>query len=365
MSVTRRTTLRALGAAGATLAASGTVLAVGEHEDDEREPDAEEEDDEVEPVDPAGAAVRVGHFSPDAPNVDVYVDGEQVLADLAYDEVSDYLEIDPGTYTVEVTAAGDPETVAFEGDVELGQAFYTIAAIGELEAGTFEPLVLVDAGAALARLVHASPDAPAVDVFPAGAEESLFANVSFGDATDYVPLPVGEYELEVRPAADEPMANDATDDAADHDENAADDHDDVEENDVDDDADHDENDVDDDLPVDEMEEAVFTVSVDLAPATAYTGYAIGYLMPEGDQPAFDVNVTVDGPFADEEPPEVMPDEPPEEAPEEEPEDEPEEDVPEDDPDDDAVPEDEPEEDVPEDDPDEPVENDHDDEENDY
>ena len=314
MSVSRRTTLRALGAAGATLAMSGSVLAVGEHEDDERDPEEDEEEDEVEPVDAAGAAVRVAHFSPDAPNVDVFVDGDQILEDVAFDEVSEYLEIEPGTYTVEVTAAGDPDTVAFEGEVEIGQAFYTIAAIGELEADTFEPLVLVDAGAALARLAHASPDAPAVDIFPAGGDEPLFANVGFGDTTDYVPLPVGTYELEVRPAAEDDV-EEPVDEENDVEENDEMDENDVdEENDVEEPVDE-ENDVEE---PDEMDEAVFTVDVDLAPGLAYTGYAIGYLQPEDDQPPFDVNVTIDGPFADEEPVEIDPDleEPVEEVDEE-------------------------------------------------
>ncbi len=251
MPVSRRSTLKGLGAAGAAVAMSGQVFAKGEYEDDERNETASD-DEKRKKGDTAGAAVRVAHFSPDAPNVDVYVDGNKVISDLAYDDVSPYLEIDPGTYTVQVTAAGDPGTVAFEGDVTFGPAFYTVAAIGELEAGTFEPLVLVDAGAALVRLVHASPDAPAVDVVPADAEEPLFANVSFGDATDYVPLPTGSYTLEVRPAGG----------------TAAD--------------------------------AVTTLDVDLAEATAYTAYAVGYLEPPAgreDRP-FAVNVTVDGPMAD-------------------------------------------------------------------
>jgi len=229
-----------MGVAGGLTAATGTVLSSGEHEDDERSTDEKSKD-------AGGAAVRVAHFSPDAPNVDVYVNGERVLADVAYGDVSPYLEVKPGTYTVTITAAGDPDTVAFEGEVTFGPAFYTVAAIGELGADTFQPAVLVDAGSALVRLVHASPDAPAVDVY--ADDELVFENVAFTDSTDYVPVPAGARTVSVRPAGGD--------------------------------------------------ETVASFDVILERGTAYTAYAIGYLEPpnEGD-PAFTVQPTVDGPMAD-------------------------------------------------------------------
>lgn len=138
-----------VGLAGGASAASGTVFATGEHEDDERIADAggDETDDDV-----PDAAVRVAHFSPDAPDVDVYVDGTQVLADVSYGTVSEYLEIAPGTYTVQITPSEEDEseenesedddeetdtaeTVVFEDEVTIDQGFYTAAAIGVLQPG--------------------------------------------------------------------------------------------------------------------------------------------------------------------------------------------------------------------------------------
>ena len=40
--------------------------------------------------------VRVGHLSPDAGSVDVWVDGAVVLEDVGYSVFSSYLELDPG-----------------------------------------------------------------------------------------------------------------------------------------------------------------------------------------------------------------------------------------------------------------------------
>ncbi|QFU84112.1 DUF4397 domain-containing protein [Natronorubrum aibiense] len=239
-----------MGAAGGLAAASGTVFATGEYADDKRSKKKEKEmtDGDDAPAIP-NAAVRVAHFSPDAPNVDVYVSGNQILSNVGYGDVSPYLEVDPGTYRVTITAAGDPETVAFDDDVTVGSAFYTVAAIGELGAGTFRPEVLVDAGSALVRLFHASPDAPAVDVYADDAP--LFEDVEFGESTDYVAVPAGSYTLSVRPAGD-------------------------------------------------PETTVAAFDVDLELDTAYTANAIGYLEPpaETEGREFTAEITVDGVLGD-------------------------------------------------------------------
>jgi hypothetical protein len=49
------------------------------------------------------------------------------------------------------------------------------------------------------RVVHASPDAPAVDVAVTGGDV-LIGNLAFPDASDYLDVPAGSYDLEVRPA---------------------------------------------------------------------------------------------------------------------------------------------------------------------
>ncbi|MFU8868747.1 DUF4397 domain-containing protein [Natronococcus sp.] len=231
---------------------SGAVFAKGEHEDDERPADDAADDPAA-----VSAAVRVAHFSPDAPNVDVLVDDEQVLADVPFGAVSPYLELEPGTYTVAITAAGDPEAVVFEDEVEVGDGFATIAAIGELEAETFRPEILVDAeplpedaeaDAAFVRVAHFSPDAPAVDIY--ADEEPLVENVSFEDVSEYLAVPAGAYTLSVRPAGED--------------------------------------------------EAVASFDVDLEAESITTGYAIGYLEPpeEFADREFTVELVVDGPMAD-------------------------------------------------------------------
>jgi hypothetical protein len=153
------------------------------------------------------ANLRVAHVSPNAPNVDVYVDGSAVLEDVAFGAVSGYLELEAGTHTVEITAAGDPDTSVFEGEVTLeAGADYTVAAageVGDMADEPFEPLVLEDdnsdPGSDTARLraVHVSPDAPAVDVTVESTGDALFDGVAFGQSA-YTEVPANDYTVEIR-----------------------------------------------------------------------------------------------------------------------------------------------------------------------
>ncbi|MFC6941382.1 DUF4397 domain-containing protein [Salinirubellus sp. GCM10025818] len=153
------------------------------------------------------ASLRVAHMSPNAPNVDVYVDGSAVLEDVPFGAVSDYLDLSADTHTVEITAAGDPDTSVFSGDVSLeAEQAYTVAAVGELgdmADQPFEPLVLTDdnsdpgSDTARLRVVHASPDAPAVDVTVAASGDALFDGVAYGES-GYVEVPAGDYTVQVR-----------------------------------------------------------------------------------------------------------------------------------------------------------------------
>lgn len=193
MTVSRRETLKAAGLVGGLGAISGRVYARGEHEDDERTPAAGGSQDESAPV----AGVRVAHFSPDAPNVDVYVDDEQVLSDVAFETVSDYLEVEPGIHQLTLTAAGDPETVVYDDETSFGQAFYTVAALGEVEGETFQLRILPDATSALVRFLHGTPDAPPLSVSKACGDRRYFDNVAFEEQTHYVVFAAGPCRLDV------------------------------------------------------------------------------------------------------------------------------------------------------------------------
>jgi hypothetical protein len=159
---------------------------------------------------PEMAMVRVAHLSPNTPNVDIWVNGKVVdaLKNVPYKAVSGYLSLPVGKYDIAVYAAGstsnppiDVKGLALEGKA------YTVAAVGTLGgagAAALKPSVFVDdlsvkAGKARVRVIHASPDAPAVDVAVQGGAV-IVPNLSYPSATGYLDLDAGTYPLEIRAA---------------------------------------------------------------------------------------------------------------------------------------------------------------------
>jgi hypothetical protein len=157
------------------------------------------------------ARVRVVHASPDAPAVDVLVNDGVAFSNAPFKGITDYAALDTGTYNVKVVPTGATTPVVIEADLNLEAKDYTVVAVGLLE--NIEPLVLVDnnsapaAGKAHVRFVHASPDAPAVDIAVKGGPV-LFSNVAFKEIGDYLPVDAGTYDLEVRLAGTDTVALD-------------------------------------------------------------------------------------------------------------------------------------------------------------
>jgi hypothetical protein len=151
----------------------------------------------------AGPQVRVVHASPDAPAVDVWVDGAVAFKDAAFKGITPYAPLATGAHKVQVVPTGKTEPAVISATLTLADKDYTVVALGPL--ANIEPLVLEDnnaapaAGKAHVRFVHASPDAPAVDIAVKGGPV-IFSNIAFKGVGAYTPVAAGTYDLEVRPA---------------------------------------------------------------------------------------------------------------------------------------------------------------------
>lgn len=157
------------------------------------------------------AAVNVIHASPDAPAVDVYVDGEQALTGLAFGEFSGWVALPAGEHQIQVTAEGaelDSAVIDAMVTIEAGAAYH-IAATGLLEDITPQiyqvDLSMLEDEMARVRVIHTSPDAPAVDIAVTGGDV-LIENLEFPNASDFLEVPAGSYDLEVRPTGTEDVA---------------------------------------------------------------------------------------------------------------------------------------------------------------
>ncbi len=148
--------------------------------------------------------VRLAHFSPDAPAVDIYIDGKKKLTNVPFQAVSDYTSLSAGRHVFELRASGTAETstaaLTVSQDFVAGKN-YTVAAVDQL--ATIKGQVYTDdisapeAGKAKIRVVHAAVGSPDIDVAAKGQTPFIQA-LSFSNASEYISLPAGPYELEVR-----------------------------------------------------------------------------------------------------------------------------------------------------------------------
>ncbi len=152
----------------------------------------------------AKAMVYALHGSPNAPAVDIDADGAEVVTDLAFGQISAAREVWPGSYDLDFRATGSMDIAAAAATpyLEPGMSYLAVATgfLGGTPAFQLLPVsdgFTGDAADALVRVVHASPDAPAVDIGPVveGAVSAIsdYTNLAFGQSSAALgtALPVG------------------------------------------------------------------------------------------------------------------------------------------------------------------------------
>jgi MYXO-CTERM domain-containing protein len=161
------------------------------------------------------AQVRVIHASPDAPAVDIYVNGEAVsaLSNVPFFTASDFLSLPAGDQQIAVAPAGtsvDDAVISATVTLNAGSA-YSIAAVGLLEniqAQVYEENLSPTAeGEARVYVYHFSPDAPAVDIRLADGTV-LAEGLAFPNKGE-LNVPADTYDIQVVPSgASEPVVID-------------------------------------------------------------------------------------------------------------------------------------------------------------
>ncbi len=154
--------------------------------------------------------LRIVHDSPDAPNVDVLVNGTSVATNVPYKANSGYLKvIPPGSTKIEVRPTGASTDVINATVTLAAKTDHTVLATNFV--ASIEPLVLTDdntppsAGNVKVRLVHGAPSAPPVDIYVTapGADLSTatptLTNVPFKGVSNYLSVPAGTYQVRIVP----------------------------------------------------------------------------------------------------------------------------------------------------------------------
>ncbi|MFL1404926.1 DUF4397 domain-containing protein [Marinobacter sp. M1N3S26] len=168
-------------------------------------------DDDPGPV----SEVRIIHASPDAPPVNILVDGSAAVEAADYKDAA-LLSPAPGDYDIAVqgilpdgtTDVIGPAPFSFEENVR-----YNVVAVNNL--ASIEPLVFTDddpdfssSDQVRVRIGHLAPNAPSVDVYVTAAGEGndlsttdpLLSDVAFKDVADAVEVPAGNYRIQVAAA---------------------------------------------------------------------------------------------------------------------------------------------------------------------
>ena len=166
----------------------------------------------------ARAALRVAHFSPNVPAVDVFLKApgmvnaasNRALQNVVFPAATGFLKVAAGTYDASVALTGSLAGVIDLNGAALARGTSTsVFAIGLLGAGGNQQLRLAAyaddraplAGQAKVRVIHLAPDAPAVDIVAlsgASIASRPVTNLAFPNATAQpLALPPGTYTLGV------------------------------------------------------------------------------------------------------------------------------------------------------------------------
>lgn len=139
------------------------------------------------------AHLRVIHAMPEAPAVDLVVDGRTVAEAVSYTQASAFADVPAGPAAIELRLAGGAGTHALSGgDLEAGQRYTLLfgaaaradglALIADTAIGvptTPPPVSPSDTGAipgenkVKIRIIHNAPAAPPLDVYVSGADDVL------------------------------------------------------------------------------------------------------------------------------------------------------------------------------------------------
>lgn len=140
------------------------------------------DDDNAQPQPIPVAYVSIYHESPNAPQLDVFVDNRPINT-LEFTDYTDYLNFYTGDRNFKINPFNASNALVDTTINFVDGAFYSLFIVNNIS--NVETLVVRDSastpasGKAKVRFINLSPDAPALDVTPGENETPLFASQSF------------------------------------------------------------------------------------------------------------------------------------------------------------------------------------------
>lgn len=155
--------------------------------------------EDLSPLPRATARLQVIHALPDTGSLTIQDAQRTIIAGLAFGALSDPLTLTEGDHPLTLLSTDDVPLaeVPFYG---MARYAYTVVLYPDPDTGAPDAVALRSRveDVAQMRVMHASPDLPAIDVLLDG--ELLAADLPYGEASAWVTQSAGNHQLQVRPA---------------------------------------------------------------------------------------------------------------------------------------------------------------------
>jgi hypothetical protein len=149
------------------------------------------------------AIIRILHTSPDSPSVDVYLNGNRIIRDLPFKNISSTLSLKAGKYHIDIYPTGNMvDSVLNKKITVVPGKSYTLATIDSIKRMRllmFLNQPIVPKHEAKVRFIHLSADTQALDI-SVKDRDVIFPAVSYKQTTDYLGLTPMTVDLEAREA---------------------------------------------------------------------------------------------------------------------------------------------------------------------
>jgi hypothetical protein len=143
------------------------------------------------------------HAGPSTGKVEIHINNDEVLDEFEYSDLSDWIDLDPGSNRVTITA----DRAGF--NYAIFDAVYPVPAGNDYHAIITDVLIITnfvdrspipDRGARV-RIVQASVDTPEVNVIATSDNSALASQLAYSRSSEYVEVPAGSFEVAVNLAA--------------------------------------------------------------------------------------------------------------------------------------------------------------------
>lgn len=143
--------------------------------------------------------VQFLHAGTDLGDVEVHLDGESTLDNFSYGDQSEWIEVDPGS--VQMTMTADRRGfnyMLFNAvyPVPAGNDYFVVITDEVVITGVFDTSPVLGDGSHV-QFTQASVDTPRVNVTVSGESAALATNLGFARTSDPAPLPPGTFDIDV------------------------------------------------------------------------------------------------------------------------------------------------------------------------